>query len=101
MGDTRAAPLLGNLEALFAANAPHQLVVWPWMPRDEFLGVLRTMHVVSQQSMSETFCCIAADAVSVGVPLLASREVPFTDLASLRALMATHEQAWRDFLEAA
>jgi hypothetical protein len=97
-GDQRAAPILANLRALFDANAPHCLYVHPWAPRDEFLSLLKLMHVVMQPSLSETFCCVAADAISLGIPVLGSPEIPFTDLPSLQAVVARHEQVWREFL---
>jgi hypothetical protein len=98
-GDARAAPILANLKALFDANRPHELYVHPWLPRPQFQTLLRAMHVMMVHSLSETFSVVAADAVSQGVPLIASGEVPFTDLASLQTLMAAHEQAWREFLK--
>lgn len=68
--------VLKNLRALFA-NTRHVLVEHPWMKRPDFLRVLSGMDFALADSFSETFCITAADAVSVGVPLICSSEVPW------------------------
>ena len=41
------------------------------------LALVAGMDVVSQISFAETFCIVAADAASQGVPLVTSDEVPW------------------------
>ena len=68
--------VLKNIRALFA-NSEHQLAEIPWLSHDGFLDVLSQMDIAMCVSMSETFCITAADAVSVGTPLVCSGEVPW------------------------
>lgn len=68
--------VLRNLRALFN-HTGHELVEWPWLPRPQFLGVVSQMDFALAVSFSETFCITAADAVSSGVPLICSKEVPW------------------------
>lgn len=69
--------VLKNLEALFEAT-PHELVKHEWMPHEEFLGLLETMDVAMQVSLSETFNIVAADCVVSGLPIVVSSELPWT-----------------------
>lgn len=70
------AEVLKNIEALFA-NSRHTLVKHPWLPRNNFLKLLKTMRWCLAVSLSETFCIAAADAVFSGVPIICSSEVPW------------------------
>lgn len=67
---------LKNLQALFAA-AGYALKVEPWSDHQDFLELLATMDVCLQVSMSESFCIVAADAASMGVPLVGSAAIPW------------------------
>jgi len=75
----RGEPVLRNLTALFEqlSGTGHQLITHEWTPRDEFIKLCGTMDIGMQVSFSETFNIVAADLVSQGVPLVASREVPW------------------------
>jgi hypothetical protein len=63
-----------NLVALFK-NTTHELVEHTWMPHDTFLSQIQLMDISMQVSMTETFNIVTADAVSLGVPVVASSEV--------------------------
>jgi hypothetical protein len=69
-------PVLKSLRAIFAAT-PHTLNEHPWYDHDAFLTLLLSMDVVCQVSFSETFCIVAADAASEGVPVVCSAEIPW------------------------
>ncbi len=63
------------LDALFAEGSA-DLVRHPWIPtHDDFLALVAQMDLVTCVSFAETFCIVAADAVSQGVPLVTSPEV--------------------------
>lgn len=68
--------VLKNLRALFD-NTNHTLVESGWKDHHEFLGLLSRMDLAMCVSFTETFCIVAADAVSVGTPLLCSKQVPW------------------------
>lgn len=60
-----------SIKALMAETG-QELVLWPWLPHEEFLELIATMDICLQVSMSETFNIVSADAVSIGVPLVGS-----------------------------
>ena len=69
---------LKNLRALFAhvGNNGHKLIEHSWLDHDKFVEMLRdTIDIGVCVSHSETFCIVAADLVSAGVPLVVSKEV--------------------------
>lgn len=102
VGVDDADQLVTSLDVLFAAHPQHALVWHPWMPRDRFLETVRTMDLMLCVSQSETFCVVAADAVSQGVPVIVSEQVPFLhptgidDLATaiVRAVRHRNRVAW-------
>lgn len=69
--------VLKNLRALFA-HTGHELVLRPWLPHDEFLGLVDRMDLGMQVSLSESFNIVAADMVSAGLPVVVSPEVAWT-----------------------
>jgi hypothetical protein len=69
-------PVLKSLRAIFAAT-DHKLREHPWYDHDAFLSLMLSMDVVCQVSFSETFCIVAADAASEGVPIVCSPEIPW------------------------
>lgn len=73
--ETGGENVLLNLEALFKAAKPHQLIKHPWMPHEEFLKLLQQMDIGMQVSFSETFNIVAADCVVSGVPIVVSPEI--------------------------
>ena len=81
--ETRGEEVLKNLRALFNFSAPHQLVEHPWYSHVELLGVLRTMDLGMQVSLSETFNIMAADMVAAGLPVVVSDQIPWASMLSI------------------
>lgn len=75
----QAAPIYKNLTSLFKGSNPHTLVEHTWLDHYEFRKLLRRMEIVSQVTFSETFNIVAADAVSVGTPVIGSDQLPWLD----------------------
>jgi len=67
---------LKNLRELFA-NLPHALVEHYWMAHPDFLAVIDEMDLCMQVSFTETFNIVTADAVSQGIPVVVSSEMPW------------------------
>ena len=65
---------LKNIRALFAGT-PNRLVEHGWLEHVHFLDLLRSMDIGMQVSLSETFNIVAADMVSVGLPVVVSHQV--------------------------
>ena len=92
-------PIVKNLRALFAAAKTATLVEHDWMPWPAFRALVATMDLVAQVSFSETFNIVAADAVTMGVPMVCSSEVPFlgayaqADPTSVASIMAAMQAA--------
>lgn len=63
-----------NIKGLFT-NAGHQLVEHDWLPHPEFVKLLKTMDLGLAVSFTETFCIVAADYTSVGLPMVVSNQV--------------------------
>jgi hypothetical protein len=57
------------------AAAGYELVNHDWEDRDTFLASLGQIDLLLQESMSETFNIVAADATLVGRPMLVSDEI--------------------------
>jgi hypothetical protein len=77
-GNANAA--LNNLRKLFghATASGHQLVEHGWLDHKKFVAMLRHQIDIGMcVSHSETFCIVAADLVTSGVPVVASEEVPW------------------------
>lgn len=68
--------IIKNLRALFK-NTEHTLVEVSWLDREKFLELLRHMDLALCVSFTETFCIVAADAVSENVPLICSNQIPW------------------------
>ncbi len=73
----QAHPVVNNLRGLFSHMPRHQLVEHGWMDLPEFRELSAQMDVVMQVSFSETFNFVAADAVSMGTPIVVSSEIPW------------------------
>jgi hypothetical protein len=69
-------PILKNLRELFAKYPSYNLIEQPWRPHEEFKHlVVSKMDFVLQVSFSETFNIVAADAATMGIPIVTSAEV--------------------------
>jgi hypothetical protein len=69
---------LRNIRALFSGTK-HELVEHTWLLHDEFLALVSQMDLVLQVSMTETFCIVAADAVTMNTPIVVSPEVEWAN----------------------
>lgn len=69
--------VLKNIRSLFK-ETKHTLVEHGWLQHSRFQHLLARMDLSMCVSFSETFCLVAADSVSVGVPLVCSSEVPWS-----------------------
>lgn len=74
--------VLKNLRSLFASTK-HKLIEITWLDRAEFLRIMSKMNLAMCVSFTETFCIVAADAVSVGTPLICSSQVPWAVKSSI------------------
>ncbi len=73
-------PVLKNIRALFAGQHDAVLHEHPWYEPDDFHRVLRdNLDISLQLSLSETFNVVSADAVTCGVPIVVSDEIPWVD----------------------
>jgi glycosyltransferase involved in cell wall biosynthesis len=68
---------LKALKALFNQTGVHKLIELPWSAHEEFLDHIERMDLCFQVSISETFNIVCADAVSRGVPVVASDQLPW------------------------
>jgi glycosyltransferase involved in cell wall biosynthesis len=70
--------VLKNLKALFI-DSKHELVEHGWLKRDAFIDLVSKMDICLQVSLTETYNIVAADAISTGVPVVTSNEIPFVN----------------------
>ena len=72
--------VINNLRGLFEQvyDSGHRLVNHQWTPRENFLQLCSTMDIGLQVSFSETFNIVGADLISQGVPLVGSKEIPWS-----------------------
>ena len=68
-------PILRNIRALFRNEPRHKLIEHPWLEREQFIALVRTMDLGMQVSFSETFNIITADFVMNSVPVVVSRQI--------------------------
>ena len=73
--------VLKNIRALFK-ETKHTLVEHGWLHHSRFQHLLARMDLSMCVSLSETFCLVAADSVSLGVPLVCSPEVRWSSRVS-------------------
>jgi glycosyltransferase involved in cell wall biosynthesis len=74
--------VIKNIRALFKETG-HRLVENEWSDHKQFLELLAEVDVAMCVSFTETFCIVAADAVSVGTPLVCSGQVPWSSFISV------------------
>lgn len=74
----QAGPILRNLVSLFSRfTDTAELVQHDWLPHHEFIHLMRKMDVSMQVSFSETFNIVTCDAVTNGIPIVVSKEIPW------------------------
>lgn len=98
-----ASPILNNLRGIFARlDKQHTLVEHSWMDHEDFLDMLPKMEIVSQVTFSETFNIVAADAVSKGVNVVGSPEIPWlpedlqADPSSVESISRHMRKVWKE-----
>lgn len=79
--EMKGDPVIHNLQGLFLQlqETSHQLIHHDWVEREDFLQLCAKMDIGMQVSFSETFNIVGADFTSQGVPLVASKEIPWLD----------------------
>ena len=73
--------ILKNIRALFQDNPDGELIEVPWCSHADFKMLLVKMDCVMQVSYTETFNIVGADAVDIGIPLVSSSELSWSDVA--------------------
>jgi hypothetical protein len=75
--EMKGDPVLHNLIDLFKhfEHRGHKLIIHDWMHHHHFKRLIGKMDLNMQVSYSETFNIVAADSVTMGVPLVASDEI--------------------------
>lgn len=70
-------PILKNIQEGFS-HSHHELVEHNWLNHENFLKVLEhEIDIAMQVSFTETFNIVAADAMSLGKPIVSSSEIPW------------------------
>jgi hypothetical protein len=72
-------PVLKNLRELFRDLIFAELIEVPWLAHVDFLKYLKGIDIGLQVSLSETFNIVAADCVSVGLPVVTSDEISWVN----------------------
>jgi len=77
--EMKGQPVLHNLQGMFMqlAGTGHQLIMHDWVQREDFLNLCRQMDIGMQVNFSETFNIVGADLISMGVPLVGTKEIPW------------------------
>jgi hypothetical protein len=77
--EMQGQPAINNLKGLFEqlADTGHELINHQWCPREDFLAICGQMDIGMQCNFSETFNIVSADLISQGVPIVASKEIPW------------------------
>lgn len=91
---------LKNIIALFAAAGEgFNLVLHPWAEHADFLTLIASMDICLCVSFTESFCIVASDAVSMGVPLVGSEAIAWlpersqADVNSVESILETMSNA--------
>lgn len=90
-----------NVEGMFRHlhSDKFELVVHGWEDRETFLQSLENIDLLMQDSLSETFNIVAADATLVGRPVLGNKEIPwlyplYSDPTDQTAMMKVLDTIW-------
>jgi len=80
--EMKGDPVMNNLKALFQhlEEKGHQLIIHDWTPREDFLKICANMDIGMQCNFSETFNIVSADLISQGVPIVGSKEIPWSSI---------------------
>jgi hypothetical protein len=75
--EQRGDEVLKNLRAIFEAIPNAELVEHPWREHKDFIELVSQMDLGMQVSLTETFNIVAADFISVGIPVLVCKDIEF------------------------
>lgn len=100
--ETMGQPCLKNLKALFQHQPDAHLVHLEWLDPSDFLNYLEHhIDLNLQVSLSETFNVVTADAVTAGVPIVVSKEIPWASHLcraeddEIDSIVETMHRVWR------
>lgn len=72
-------PIVKNLRELFDRLHDAKLIEHGWHEPEDFVDLLHAdIDIGMQVSLSETFNVVSADCITAGIPVVVSREVPWT-----------------------
>jgi hypothetical protein len=75
-----ADPIIKNLRTLFKnSKFGYELVEHAWMPHHNFIELLSAIDIGMQVSYSESFNIVAADIVTMNVPIVVSSEISWVN----------------------
>jgi hypothetical protein len=74
--ENQGDPVLKNLKYLFKGTK-HELVEHGWYTHKEFLGIIKTMDLCLQVSLTETYNIVTADCINENVSVVVSGEIDF------------------------
>lgn len=73
-------PIIKNLRMLFdKATNGFEMIEHPWCPHDDFLDIVEQMDMGLQVSYTESFNIVAADMVTMGIPMVTSSEISWVN----------------------
>lgn len=75
--DSEPSALMSRRQFL-EGNPRAALVEHPWQTWADFRAVVEAMDVLLMPSFDETFCCVVADGIAVGVPSVTTAAMPWT-----------------------
>lgn len=77
--DQGGQPIFKNVQGMFShlPSDGFELVIHEWEDRQTFLQSIEGIDLLMQDSLSETFNIVAADATWVGRPVLGNKEIPW------------------------
>lgn len=93
------SPILKNIRDLFSHSDIHELVEHAWQPHSDFINVIGSMDIGMQVSFTESFNIVAADMVTVGIPMVTSSEISwiskvfYADPTSVTSIVGAMERA--------
>jgi len=79
MQEGNGESVLKNLRSIFAHTKNAKLIEHSWLPHDQFLDLLDTMHIGLQVTYTETFNIVSADIVTGSIPIVVSSEIDWVD----------------------
>lgn len=83
--EMKGSPVLHNIIALFdtMADQGHVLHQHQWVSHDQFIELVKTMHIGMQVSFTETFNIVTADFVANNIPVVVSPEINWVSSAAI------------------